>query len=96
MLAPLGTAAAAEGAVDERDVDFDGGIAAAVENLAAVNVDDRAHTRMGLGTRDRRDRLSSATLPAVGAGRHSGQFSPRWLGPGRGTNESEGFDWPGQ
>ena len=32
-----------EGPVSKGDVDFDGGIAAAVENLAGVDVDDRGH-----------------------------------------------------
>ncbi len=38
-----GDGGAADGAVIERDVDFDGGVAAAIENLAAVDIDDHAH-----------------------------------------------------
>ena len=47
-LVGAGAGAAGDGggagrAVGERDVDLDGGIAAAIENLAAANIDDRAH-----------------------------------------------------
>ena len=38
-----GDGGAAERAVGQRDVDFDGGIAAAIENLPAVDVNDFAH-----------------------------------------------------
>ena len=40
---PAGDGGAAERAVVERDVDLDGGIAAAIENLAAVDINDHAH-----------------------------------------------------
>ena len=38
-----GDGGAAERAVGQRDVDLDGRIAAAIENLPAVDIDDRAH-----------------------------------------------------
>ena len=41
-----GHGGAAERAVVQRDVDFDGRIAAAIENLAAVDINDRAHGRV--------------------------------------------------
>ena len=40
VLAPLGTAARPNGAVGQFDVDFDGGVAAAVEDLPGVDVYD--------------------------------------------------------
>ena len=46
-----GHGGAAHGAVFEHDVDFDGRIAAAVENLAADDVDDGGHVRKSLGNK---------------------------------------------
>ena len=43
VLAPLGTAARADRVVVERDIDFDRRIAAAIENLSSVNLNDHAH-----------------------------------------------------
>ena len=38
-----GDGGGADGVVIERDIDFDGGVAAAIENLAAADIDDHAH-----------------------------------------------------
>ena len=48
VLAPLGTAARADRAVVERHVDLDGRIAAAIENLPSVNVNNHAHGERNL------------------------------------------------